>query len=130
MLRTFIPESIWREHRCLVVHPGPKGDRGASWLDWAIELGMRGWGATLLQANGDFDGGDVWATRTFATRDAGKSSLYREEMARSHASFFGPDRGYHEARRRFTHKLGTDCGATDASVVVDQAAGDAATRVG
>jgi hypothetical protein len=26
-------------------------------------------------------------------------------MARSHESFFGPDRSYHEARRRFTHKL-------------------------
>ena len=29
-----------------------------------------------------------------------------EEMARSHRCFFGPDRSYHEARRRFTHKLG------------------------
>jgi putative two-component system protein, hydrogenase maturation factor HypX/HoxX len=29
----------------------------------------------------------------------------REEMARSHESFFGPDRSYHEARRRFTQKL-------------------------
>ena len=29
-----------------------------------------------------------------------------EEMARSHECFFGPDRSYHEARRRFTRKLG------------------------
>jgi len=29
----------------------------------------------------------------------------REEMARSHESFFGPDCSYHEARRRFTQKL-------------------------
>jgi putative two-component system hydrogenase maturation factor HypX/HoxX len=29
-----------------------------------------------------------------------------EELARSHACFFGPDRSYHEARRRFCHKLG------------------------
>ena len=28
MLKAFIPESIWRHHRCLVVHPGPRGDRG------------------------------------------------------------------------------------------------------
>ena len=38
-LKTVIPESIWAEHRCLIVHPGPKGDRGPSSLDWAIELG-------------------------------------------------------------------------------------------
>jgi putative two-component system hydrogenase maturation factor HypX/HoxX len=29
-----------------------------------------------------------------------------EEMARSHECFFGPDRSYHEARARFTRKLG------------------------
>ena len=29
-----------------------------------------------------------------------------EEMARSHACFFGPDRSYHEARHRFCLKLG------------------------
>lgn len=33
----------------------------------------------------------------------------REELARSHACFFGPDPGYHEARRRFVHKLGAPC---------------------
>ena len=27
-------------------------------------------------------------------------------MARSRECFFGPDRSYHEARRRFVHKLG------------------------
>ena len=28
------------------------------------------------------------------------------ELARSHECFFGPDRSYHEARRRYCHKLG------------------------
>ena len=45
MLKTFIPESIWAKHRCLVVHPGPRGDRGPSSLDWAIELGDAASGA-------------------------------------------------------------------------------------
>jgi hypothetical protein len=27
-------------------------------------------------------------------------------MARAHECFFGPDRSYHEARSRFTRKLG------------------------
>src|SRR6188472_1388143 len=64
MLKTFIPESIFGEHRCLIVHPGPTGDRGPSSLDWAIELGAREWGVTVLEADGHFDAGAVWASRT------------------------------------------------------------------
>jgi putative two-component system protein, hydrogenase maturation factor HypX/HoxX len=82
LLKTIIPESIWSRHRCLIVHPGPVGDRGPSSLDWAIELGMGEWGVTVLQATGDVDGGDVWGTRTFRTRETGKSSLYRHEVRR------------------------------------------------
>ena len=59
------------------------GDRGASSLDWAIELGVREWGVTVLEADGDFDAGDVWATRTFPMREAGKASLYRHEVRRA-----------------------------------------------
>src|SRR5215471_17655198 len=73
-LKKFIPESIWSHYRCLVVHPGPRGDRGPSSLDWAIELGIDEWGVTVLEANGEADAGDIWAGRTFATRDVGKSS--------------------------------------------------------
>jgi putative two-component system hydrogenase maturation factor HypX/HoxX len=83
MLKKIIPESIWREHRCLVVHPGPRGDRGGSSLDWAVELGMDEWGVTVLEATGDVDAGDVWATRNFRTRRVGKSSLYRHEVRRA-----------------------------------------------
>ena len=37
-------------------------------------------------------------------------AAYRaEELARSHECFFGADRSYHEARRRFVHKLGAPC---------------------
>ena len=48
-LKTIIPESVFGRHRCLVVHPGPRGDRGPSSLDWAIELGVREWGVTVLE---------------------------------------------------------------------------------
>ena len=44
---------------CLVVHPGPLGDRGPSSLDWAVELDQPTWGVTVLQANDDVDAGDV-----------------------------------------------------------------------
>jgi putative two-component system protein, hydrogenase maturation factor HypX/HoxX len=82
-LKTRIPETIWRRRGCLVVHPGPVGDRGPSSLDWAIELGATDWGVTVLLANGEFDAGEVLATRNFAMREAGKASLYRHEVRRA-----------------------------------------------
>ena len=82
-LKQMIPASIWSRRRCLIVHPGPRGDRGPSSLDWAIELDERNWGVTVLQANDEPDAGEVWATRDFAMRDAGKSSLYRHEVRRA-----------------------------------------------
>ena len=46
-------------------------------------------------------------------------AAYRdEELARSHECFFGPDRSYHEARRRFVYKLG----AVDVVTPLDVAA--------
>jgi putative two-component system hydrogenase maturation factor HypX/HoxX len=36
----------------------------------------------------------------------------KEELARSYRCFFGEDRSYHEARRRFVHKLGAPCAVT------------------
>jgi putative two-component system hydrogenase maturation factor HypX/HoxX len=83
MLKKRIPESIWARTRCLIVHPGPRGDRGPSSLDWAIELGAEEWGVTVLEAADELDAGDVWATRTFATRATGKSSLYKHEVRRA-----------------------------------------------
>ncbi len=79
-LKRKIPESVWRRHRCIVIHPGVRGDRGPSALDWAILEGETEWGVTALQANGEMDAGDVWASVNFPMRDAAKSSLYRNEV--------------------------------------------------
>ena len=79
-LKQMIPESIWSTRRCLIVHPGPRGDRGPSSLDWAIELDEPAWGVTVLEANGEPDAGAVQATREFTMRGVGKSSLYRHEV--------------------------------------------------
>lgn len=43
-LKRRIPERVWRNHRCLVVHPGPPGVRGPSSLDGAILRGEERWG--------------------------------------------------------------------------------------
>ena len=79
-LRRPIPERIWRRIPCLVVHPGPVGDRGPSALDWAILRGETEWGVTLLQAEAEMDAGPIWASRRFPLRLARKSSLYRHEV--------------------------------------------------
>ncbi len=79
-LKRRIPASVWQRHRCIVVHPGPAGDRGPSALDWAILEGAAEWGVTAIEANGEFDAGPVWASRSFPMRPATKSSLYRREV--------------------------------------------------
>ena len=79
-LKRAIPDDIWSGVRCLVVHPGPPGDRGPAALDWAVLEGVAEWGVTVLEADGEFDAGPVWAFRTFPMRRAPKSSIYRNEV--------------------------------------------------
>ncbi|MET8696736.1 hydrogenase maturation protein [Streptomyces bauhiniae] len=81
MLKTALPEDVWREHTCLIVHPGPPGDRGPSSLDWAVDGEAGQWGVTVLQAEAGMDAGAVWADEPFAVPDTGKSDLYRNEAA-------------------------------------------------
>jgi putative two-component system protein, hydrogenase maturation factor HypX/HoxX len=79
-LKRVIPETIWRRQPCFIVHPGIIGDRGPSALDWAMMYGYQQWGVTVLQANGEMDAGDIWASELFPMRLMKKSSLYRHEV--------------------------------------------------
>jgi putative two-component system protein, hydrogenase maturation factor HypX/HoxX len=79
-LKRAIPRSIWSQHVCMVVHPGPPGDRGPASLDWAILDGATQWGVTVLQAEAELDAGPIWASASFTLRAARKSSVYREEV--------------------------------------------------
>ena len=79
-LKHRVPESIWRHHVCIIVHPGIKGDRGASSLDWAIQNKETEWGVTALQAAEEMDAGDIWATASFKMRPGTKSSVYTVEV--------------------------------------------------
>jgi putative two-component system protein, hydrogenase maturation factor HypX/HoxX len=81
MLTTAIPADIWSARPCFIVHPGPRGDRGPSSLDWAIMDGASRWGVTVLQANAEMDAGDIWASVEFPMPRCSKSSLYRTEVA-------------------------------------------------
>jgi len=79
MLKVAIPQEVYAHTRCLIVHPGVKGDRGPSSLDWAITDDERAWGVTILEAAEVFDAGPIWASREFALESdpPRKSSLYR-----------------------------------------------------
>lgn len=79
-LKRAIPETIWAQTPCLIVHPGIAGDRGPAALDWAIQQGLPSWGVTVLQAEAEMDAGPVWATANFPLRAAKKSSIYRNEV--------------------------------------------------
>ncbi|MEV0371318.1 enoyl-CoA hydratase-related protein [Streptomyces sp. NPDC050636] len=81
MLKTAIPREVWSAYTCLIVHPGPVGDRGPSSVDWAVHLAEDQWGVTVLQANDEMDAGDVWASALCPVPDVGKSDLYRNEIA-------------------------------------------------
>ncbi|MCI4431206.1 MAG: hydrogenase maturation protein [Burkholderiales bacterium] len=106
-LKRAIPEQVWRDTVCLVVHPGIVADRGPSALDWAIAEGEREWGVTVLQAQAEMDAGPVWAAQTFAMRAATKSSLYRNEVSDAAA------RAVVAAVRRFGEEVeaGAEAGA-------------------
>jgi putative two-component system hydrogenase maturation factor HypX/HoxX len=79
-LKRKIPESVFAAVPCLIVHPGPPGDRGPAALDWAVLEDEREWGVSIIQATEELDGGPVLASRMFPTRSGRKSSLYRIEV--------------------------------------------------
>ncbi|NTS75524.1 hydrogenase maturation protein [Catenovulum sp. SM1970] len=78
-----IPAYLYNKYLCIIVHPGIKGDRGPSSLDWAIMNELPEWGVTLLQADDEMDAGDIWASRTFPMRKATKSSIYNREVSQA-----------------------------------------------
>ncbi|WP_437035077.1 hydrogenase maturation protein [Streptomyces sp. enrichment culture] len=82
LLKTVVPHEVWATRTCLIVHPGPVGDRGPSSLDWAIHEDAEEWGVTVLQAEEELDAGPVWATAAFPVpRGVAKSDLYRNELS-------------------------------------------------
>lgn len=97
-LKKAVPDSIWKNMPVLIVHPGLKGDRGPSSLDWAIMDNWQEWGVTILQAAEEMDAGDIWASHNFKMRDVSKSNLYRHEVTQAALT------GILEAVARFADK--------------------------
>ncbi len=82
-LTKYLPQEIYQNYKCLIVHPGIKGDRGPSSLDWAIQNNEPEWGVSLLEAAEQMDAGDIWAHKTFPMRLATKSSLFYREVTQA-----------------------------------------------
>ena len=78
-----IPEEIWKKYTCLIIHPGIRGDRGASSLDWAILQQKKRWGVTIVEAVEKMDSGAVWASNEFEMRDVSKGEIYRNEVTQA-----------------------------------------------
>ncbi len=85
-LKQRIADDIWQQHTCIIIHPGIKGDRGASSIDWAILSEQTRWGVTALQADSEMDAGDIWASFEFsmpAVTQTTKASLYRNQVTQA-----------------------------------------------
>ncbi len=78
-----LPADIYQNYLCLIVHPGIKGDRGPSSLDWAIQSNARQWGVSLLAAAEEMDAGDIWSHKTFPMRICTKSNLFYHEVTQA-----------------------------------------------
>lgn len=66
-LKDRVPEVLWKNETrpIIIIHPGIRGDRGASSLDWAILKNLDTWGVTALQAVEEMDAGPIWASHEF-----------------------------------------------------------------
>jgi putative two-component system hydrogenase maturation factor HypX/HoxX len=82
-----VPEAIYTsETPCIIVHPGIKGDRGISSLDWAVNSKAQEWGVTFLSAVEEMDAGPIWSSKNFSVKETDtKSYLYRTQVVRTAA---------------------------------------------
>ncbi len=92
-----IPKALYQNYKCLIVHPGIKGDRGASSLDWAIQAGLDEWGVTLLEADEEMDAGAIWVSKRFPLRAATKSSVFNRELTQAAVDCLWEALSYFEA---------------------------------
>ena len=81
MLKIAVPDSIWQNRKTLILHPGIKGDRGPSSIDWCLEENNKQWGVTVLEADYEMDAGAIYETRNFNFESKRKSTLYNSEIS-------------------------------------------------
>ncbi len=76
-----IPKEIYENIKTFIIHPGPFGDRGAFALDNAILNKEKRWGVEIIEADEEFDAGDIWAYSEFKMPKNKKGYIYRNQIA-------------------------------------------------
>lgn len=79
-LKEYLSSNIYEKYQIFILHPGIIGDRGHQSLDHAINDELKEWGVVILKANELLDGGDIYASSSFAMRKTSKGSIYRNEV--------------------------------------------------
>lgn len=79
-LTRFIPSRIYEHIPTFIIHPGICGDKGPHSLDHALLQDRGQWGISIIRANAEFDGGDIYASANFPMRKSTKASIYRREV--------------------------------------------------
>lgn len=128
MLKSALPEDVWQQHTCLIVHPGPPGDRGPSSLDWAIAQEAPEWGVTVLQAEAAMDAGDVWADGSFPVPPHGQEQRVPQRGCRRRDSRGPPGRA--AIRRRLVQTAPAERARDQRGVAGLLPPGAAADRLG
>ena len=83
----------------IVIHPGPKGDRGLSALDGAVMVGEpTSW--TALQAVQEIDAGPIWPSRNFPRPGGPAAQLILEVITKAADPDFRPEPGDYTRTRR------------------------------
>jgi len=76
----FIPSCIYEVVPTFILHPGIRGDKGPHALEHALLENKKRWGVSIICANQEFDGGDIYVEHSFSMRVTRKASLYRREV--------------------------------------------------
>jgi putative two-component system hydrogenase maturation factor HypX/HoxX len=82
-LKKYIPKEIFENYPTFVLHPGPKGDRGAYSLENVIYHDKKEWGVVILKVDEKLDGGDIYKEVSFEVKSPYKASVYRNELSDS-----------------------------------------------
>jgi len=82
-LKKYIPKEIFTKYPTFVLHPGPRGDRGAYSLEHVVYEEKSLWGVVILRVDEKLDGGEIFVEREFHVRSRYKASIYRNELSLS-----------------------------------------------
>ena len=80
-LKKYIPKEIFSSYPTFLLHPGPRGDKGAYSLEHIVFDNKKEWGVVILKVNEKLDGGDIYIEKSFEVVSKTKSSIYRNELS-------------------------------------------------